>query len=127
MAWKHYGTKYNSKKLEVDGIKFDSKKEANRYQELRLLEREGLIRNLQRQMKFTLLPAQKEEDTKGPKGGVIKGKVIERECSYIADFVYQLPDSGKVVVEDTKGFRTPEYRIKKKMMLYFYGIRIKEV
>lgn len=109
-------SKYNSKKTVVDGQKFDSKKEANRYQELLLLEKAGVIKNLSRQVKFVLIPSQRDES----------GKVIERECSYKADFVYYEED-GETVVEDVKGFRTKEYIIKRKLMLYQYGIRIREV
>jgi hypothetical protein len=110
-------TKYNNKKVTVDGQKFDSKKEANRYRELRLLEKAGEIKDLRTQVKFKLIPAQRDEAT---------GKVIERECSYKADFVYYEED-GETVVEDVKGFRTKEYIIKRKLMLYQYGIRIREV
>ena len=109
-------TKYNNKKITVDGQKFDSKKEASRYRELRLLEKEGVIKDLRMQVKFTLIPSQRDEAT---------GKVVERECSYKADFVYE--EDGKTVVEDVKGFRTKEYIIKRKLMLYQYGIRIREV
>ncbi len=119
----HY-SKYNNKKEEVDGIVFDSKKEAKRYQELKLLEQAGEIKNLQLQVKFILIPTQKAPDTVGPRGGVKKGQVYEQECSYVADFVYQ--ENGETVVEDTKGFRPDDYRIKRKLMLYIYGIRIKE-
>lgn len=108
--------KYNNKKITVDGQKFDSKKEANRYKELLLLEKAGEIKDLRTQVKFKLIPAQRDEAT---------GKVIERECSYKADFVYS--EGGKTVVEDVKGFRTKEYVIKRKLMLWRYGIRIKEV
>ena len=96
-----------------------------RYRELKFLEASGKIENLKTQVKFVLLPAQREPDTVGPKGGKIKGRVIEREVSYIADFVYV--EDGRMVVEDTKGVRTPEYVIKRKLMLYMTGIRIKEV
>lgn len=109
-------TKYNNKKITVDGQIFDSKKEANRYKELRLLEKAGAIHDLRMQVKFTLIPAQRDEAT---------GKVIERECSYKADFVYE--EDGKTVVEDVKGFRTKEYIIKRKLLLYQYGIRIREI
>ena len=87
-------------------------------------------------MKFVLIPAQHEPDTVGPRGGVKKGKLIEREVSYIADFVYEawLPSYIGIditgwwrVVEDTKGFKTKDYILKRKMMLYFHGIRIKEI
>lgn len=110
-------TKYNNKKITVDGQKFDSKKEANRYRELRLLEKAGAIKDLRMQVKFTLIPAQRDEAT---------GKVVERECSYKADFVYY-EEAGETVVEDVKGYRTKEYIIKRKLMLYLYGIRIREV
>lgn len=117
--------KYNNKKIEINGIKYDSKKEAKRHQELLLLERAGIIRNLQTQVKFVLIPAQREPDTIGKRGGKIKGKLLEREVSYIADFVYE--ENGKTVVEDTKGMRTTDYIIKRKMMLYFHNIQIKEI
>lgn len=110
-------SKYNSKKTVLDGQIFDSKKEANRYKELRLLEKAGEIKDLRTQVKFKLIPAQRDEAT---------GKVIERECSYKADFVYYEED-GETVVEDVKGYRTKEYIIKRKLMLYQYGIRIREV
>ena len=118
-------TKYHSKKITVNGETFDSKKEYRRYQELKLLEQAGEVRNIQRQVKFVLIPAQREPDTIGPRGGVRPGKVIEKEVSYIADFVYT--EAGKTVVEDTKGFKTKDYILKRKMMLYFHGIRIKEI
>lgn len=118
-------TKYRSKKVTVDGICFDSKKEANRYCELKMLEKAGEICNLQRQVKYVLIPAQREPDTVGARGGVKKGKLIERECAYMADFVYE--ENGETVVEDTKGFRTTEYVIKRKLMLKVHGIRIREI
>lgn len=117
--------KYGSRKVIVDGITFDSKKEARKYCDLTLLEKAGQIQNLQRQVKFVLIPAQYEPDIIGKRGGVKRGKLIERECSYIADFVYV--QDGKLVVEDTKGFRTTDYIIKRKLMLYVHGIRIQEV
>lgn len=109
-------TKYNNKKITVDGQKFDSKKEANRYKELKLLEKAGEIQDLRTQVKFVLIPSQRDEET---------GKVVERECSYKADFVYN--EGEKTVVEDVKGFPTKEYIIKRKLMLEKYGIRIREV
>ena len=117
--------KYGNKKVEIDGQVFDSRKEARRYQELRLLEKAGAIQNLQMQVKFVLIPAQYEPDIIGKRGGVKRGKLIERECSYIADFQYI--ENGKLIVEDTKGFRTKDYIIKRKLMLHEYGIRIKEI
>lgn len=131
MAWNYYGkpktNKYKNQNIIVDNIKFDSKKEANRYFELRTLEKAGKIADLKRQVKYILIPAQREPDKIGVRGGITKGKLIERECAYIADFVYKDLEKGELVVEDTKGFRTPEYIIKRKLMLYQYGIRIKEI
>lgn len=108
--------KYRAKKVMLDGIVFDSRKEAQRYIVLNSFQKEGLIRNLELQKKFVLIDKQV-----GP-----NGKVLERECSYRADFCYTDKD-GNFVVEDTKGVRTPEYRIKRKLMLERYGIVIKEV
>ena len=98
--------KYRNVKTTLDGISFDSRKEANRYSELRILEKAGLIQNLQMQVKYVLIPEQREPDTLGARGGVHKGRLIEKECAYIADFVYE--EDGKTVVEDTKGFRTKD-------------------
>lgn len=123
-------SKYGSRKVTVDGVTYDSMKEYRRFKELSLLERAGTIQNLQRQVKYVLIPAQREycDDiyTRGRNKGCFKpGKLIERECSYIADFVYI--QNGEIVVEDTKGFRTKDYIIKRKLMLWNYGIQIKEV
>lgn len=103
---------------------FDSKKELRRWNELKLLERAGKISDLQRQVKYPLIPAQREPDTTGPKGGVKRGRIIEYPCTYTADFVYIR--NGKTVVEDCKGFRTDVYKIKRKLMLWVHGIRIYE-
>ena len=119
--------KYNAKSVEYDGIKFDSQKEALRYKELSYLLSEGIITDLRRQVKYLLIPTQREPDILGARGGVKQGKLLERECSYIADFVYTVVETGETVVEDTKGFKTKEYAIKKKLMLFVYGIRIKEI
>ena len=116
--------KYKNHKVTANGITFDSNKEARRYTELLLLQRNGVISDLQRQVKFVLIPAQREPDTIGTRGGVKKGKVIEKECCYYADFVYM--QDGKTIVEDCKGFKTDIYKIKKKLMLFVHGIRIKE-
>lgn len=119
-------SKYRSRKTIRNGIEFDSKKEADRYQELLLLERAGAITNLQRQVKFVLIPAQFEDIYLPKQNRIGKGKCIERECSYIADFVYE-DEKGLKVVEDTKGFKTKDYIIKRKLMLYMHNIRICEV
>lgn len=119
--------KYKNQKIETpDGQAFDSVREYNRFCELRLLQRAGEIKDLQTQVKFVLIPAQCEPDTVGPRGGIRKGKTIEQECSYLADFVYFTKD-GKKVVEDAKGCKTKEYLIKRKLMLYVHGIRIQEI
>lgn len=109
-------SKYGARKVTYDGITFDSQKEAQRYAELRLLERGKAISDLRRQVKFELLPAQK-----------VSGKLAERAVNYVADFTYVDKRTGEFIVEDTKGFRTKEYILKRKMMLYFHGIRIREV
>lgn len=132
MAWNRSRAKYGNRKAVIDGITFDSKKEAQRYTELKLLEKAGKITSLCRQIEFELIPAQREITdqiyTKGPNKGKFKpGKVIEHKCSYVADFVYWDLEKNCMVVEDTKGVRTTEYIIKRKLMLYMRGIRIKEV
>lgn len=107
-------SKYRNRKTTVDGVTYDSAKEARRGAELRLLERAGKIQDLCAQVKYTLIPAQKRD-----------GKVIERAVTYIADFVYK--ENGETVVEDAKGVRTKEYIIKRKLMLWEYGIQVREV
>ena len=99
--------KYGAIRTEVDGIVFASKKEARRYRELSLLQKAGLISNLGLQPKYRLL---------------VKDELI---CTYIGDFIY-LSSGGGIVVEDVKGFKTPVYRLKKKLMKAIYGIEIKE-
>ena len=121
--------KYRNRKVKTsDGILHASQLEANRWIELKLLERAGKIVNLKRQVKFVLIPAQYEPSTVvGKKGKLKKGKLLERECYYKADFEYQDKETGELVVEDAKGCRTKDYIIKRKLMLSVYGIRIKEV
>lgn len=116
------GNKYHAKKdyrkENGETVKFDSRKEARRYDELRLLERAHQISDLQRQVKFVLIPAQRDP----------KGKLIERQCYYVADFTYK-DSSGRLVVEDTKSeaTRTPVYVLKRKLMLWVHGIRVREI
>lgn len=117
--------KYHSQKVTVEGIVFDSKKEARRYRVLVDLEKAGVIKDLRRQVKYVLIPTQKDPDTTGPRGGIKRGKLHERECVYTADFVYE--KDGETVVEDTKGMRTKDYIIKRKLMLWVHGIAIHEV
>lgn len=110
--------KYNAKKCVCDGEVFDSTKEKHRYQKLKLLEEAGEIQNLRRQVKYVLIPTQR-----------IDGKVVEREIAYKADFVYEA--DGETVVEDVKGCKKGAgynvFVLKRKMMLLFHNIRIKEV
>lgn len=117
-------SKYGNRKVTFDGITFDSLKEAQHYAELKIMQRAGEIKDLERQVRFVLIPAQYEHPAPAK-----KGKMLERECSYIADFMYweKGPNGWEKVVEDTKGFKTPEYIIKRKLMLKEYGIRIREV
>lgn len=118
-----YRQKYGNKKVLVDGISFDSKREANRYIELKMMVRSGEISDLELQKEYELIPSQYEKLPR-QKG---KPKCLERPVKYIADFVYKDNRTGECVVEDTKGVRTPEYIIKRKLLLYIYGIRIKEI
>jgi hypothetical protein len=105
--------KYNAKKTTVDGITFDSKREAERYCELKLLQRAGEISELRLQVPFELQP-----------GFTVNGKKI-RPIHYIADFMYT--QNGTHVVEDAKGHRTKEYMLKRKMFAYRYGQEVREV
>jgi hypothetical protein len=112
--------KYRNRKTILDGILFDSRKEANRYAELKLMEKAGRIWDLQRQVPFQLLPAQRDQ---------ITGKVVEKAVVYKADFVY-MTESGPVC-EDVKGYKGGAgygvFTIKRKLMLYVHGIRVREV
>ncbi len=120
--------KYNAKKIQYNGMIFDSRKEKDRYIFLRNLERQGKIFGLVMQRPFLLIPEQREEDIKTRKG-LKKGKVIERPVYYYADFVYE--DETGLVVEDVKGYRKGTayslFVLKRKLMLFRYGIRIREV
>ena len=125
-----YNKYYNVKTKTSDGIEFDSRSEARRWIELKLLERAGEIEDPQRQVKFVLIPAQYETiERYSKKGDRLKDgtKLIERECAYIADFVYRDKKTGETVVEDTKGMRTKDYILKRKLMLWVHNIKIKEV
>ena len=106
------GSKYHAKKTVVDGIEFDSAKEAKRYAKLRALEEAGKIQGLRLQVPFELVPSFECDGVK------------YRGMKYIADFVYYR--DGKQVVEDTKGWKTKEYRLKKKLMAYINHINIEE-
>lgn len=128
MGNKCYGkaNKYGARKVVRDGMVFDSKAEAERWEELKLLQRAGEIAGLDRQVKYEIIPEHREPDSIGPKDGVKRGKVIEPARYYVADFVYYEAETAQLVVEDVKGFRTPEYRLKKALMYDRYGIRVRE-
>ena len=119
------GNKYHNHKFHG----FDSIKEAKRYSELCLLQKADKISGLDRQVRFELIPAQYDTIRNYSKTGKRlkdKQKCVERAVEYIADFVYTDTD-GCEIVEDTKGKRTKEYIIKRKLMRYLKGITIQEV
>lgn len=121
--------KYHNRKTSVsNGQIADSRKEARRYEELLLLQRAGRISDLRSQVPYELIPAQYETyERYGKNGNRLKDgiKLVERAVVYVADFVYI--EDGKTVVEDTKGVRTADYIIKRKLMLHIHGIRIREI
>lgn len=100
--------KYHNRKTIVDGITFDSKAEAERYQELVLLQKSGVISNLQLQPTFELIPTFKKN-----------GKTY-RKTVYKADFSYFDHDVERTIIEDVKGVKTPVYKLKKKLFEYLY-------
>lgn len=106
-------SKFNAKKTTVDGFTFDSKREAARYGELKLLERAGKIRDLQRQVRVELVPPFN-----------CNGQHF-RGIYYVIDFTYTDAD-GNIVWEDVKGMKTSVYLIKRKLVAYRYGKIIKE-
>ena len=107
--------KYHNKKVIVNGHKFDSIKEANYYNQLKLLQRAGLIKNLELQKTFILQPSFKLNNK------------TRRHITYKADFTYFSNEDNKIHVIDVKGFKTDVYNIKKKMFEYKYGIEIEEI
>lgn len=110
MGWRT--NKYHAKKTVVDGMAFDSKREADRYLVLKSMEEDGDIEDLRRQVRYELVPAFD-----------VDGKHY-RPVYYVADFVYAA--GGKEVVEDVKGMRTDVYRLKSKLFARRYGVSIKE-
>lgn len=106
--------KYRNKRVMIDGIRFDSKAEGDRYLALKAMQAVGAIQSLRMQVPFLLIPRQRRDDG-----------VAERECRYLADFVYLVGD--KTIVEDVKGVRTAEYIMKRKLMLSVFGVSVQEV
>lgn len=133
MKMNYKKNKLNNRSITIDGITFQSIREGNRYCELKLLQRAGKISNLELQKKYELIPAQYEtvETNEYYKRGAKKGQrktkriCVEQSLCYNADFVYD--ENGKTIVEDAKGFKTEKYIIKRKLMLWIHGIRLKEV
>lgn len=121
--------KYGNRKITRDGLTFDSIKEYRRWCELSLLEQAGEITGLERQVKYVIIPAQYAPDTVTARGKIKRGKLLERECAYVADFRYQM--DGETVVEDVKGYKDGQayalFVIKRKLMLSVHGIMVKEV
>lgn len=109
--WQGRG-KYHARKTTVDGITFDSKREADRYLVLKGMEEDGLIEDLRRQVRYELVPAFD-----------VDGRHYRPVC-YVADFVYV--EDGKEVVEDVKGMRTDVYRLKSKLFAKRYGTNVRE-
>ena len=109
-------SKYGNRRTEVDGIVFDSAAEARRWRELRLLERAGRISGLRRQVPYVFLV---HTTGTAPECGEDK-----RQMRYVADFVYL--EGGREVVEDVKGYRTAEYKRKRRLMRNVYGVDIRE-
>lgn len=108
--------KYHNKKVIIDGHKFDSILEAQRYTELKLMQKQGIIKDLELQKPYELIPSFK------------KNNKTFKKASYIADFVYYDNELGKVIVEDTKGYITDIYALKKKMFEYLYkDLTIREI
>lgn len=132
-GWNTGSGKYGNKKVEIDGETFDSLKEARRGKELELMEQAGEIKNLRRQVRYELVPTIREPDSVGNRGGIHRGKVIERGVDYVCDFEYIDCKTGEKIIEDVKGYRDTDsaaykvFVIKRKIFLYKYGIRIKEV
>lgn len=123
------GKKYNNTKVEYDGIKFDSKKEMQRYLVLKSAEDKGVITNLQLQVRFELIPAVREEYVEHLKTkDRIKTRTLQLPITYTCDFMYD--KDGETIIEDIKAspkMLPKEYTLKKKMMFALKGIKIKEV
>lgn len=126
---KYQSKYYNVKTRTSDGLVFDSQKEARRWEELLILQKANKISDLQRQVIFELLPNQYETYERYSKRGLRLEdgtRLVERKVDYIADFVYR-DEKGNLIVEDVKGMKLPEYKIKRKLMYAVHGIKITEI
>lgn len=120
--------KFGNHKVTIDGIRFDSRKEARFYLFLKEAEKKGEISDLRLQVPYELIPAIYEDQVIHLKTkDKTVTKCVQKAVHYVADFVYRETETGNEAVVDTKGFRTPEYKLKKKMMRAFKGIDIIEV
>lgn len=121
--------KYKNKKVTLNGIEFDSKKEAQRYGQLLLMQRAGHISDLELQKEYELIPSQYVNVCAAD--GTVKRRCAERAVKYVADFAYKC--GGETIVEDVKGYRDPKggayakFVLKRKLMLYVHGIRVREI
>jgi Protein of unknown function (DUF1064) len=114
-TWRNVGAhKYGARATVTQGIRFASKAEARRYEELVLLARAGAIRELERQPAFPIRVTGRDH----------KVRIV---CVYVADFMYRDGTAGILTVEDVKGVRTPVYKLKKKLVEAQYGIEITEI
>ena len=120
-----YKNKYKNKKVHTPDGDFDSMREFKRWNVLKKAEESGDIQELRRQVPFELIPHQELETPRTRKGKSHTVQKTELAVKYFADFTYKV--DGKLVVEDTKGVRTPEYVIKRKLMKWVHGIEIVEV
>ena len=118
-------SKYKNTKTEVDGILFDSKREASRYKILRVWQKNGIVSGLELQKEFVLVPSQKLGNPRKRKDG--KFQRTEQAVIYKADFCYTHIETGNYVVEDSKGAKTDDYIIKRKLMKLVHGIEVVEV
>ena len=122
MAYRRTNHKYGAKPITIGGIRFDSTGEGHRWLFLKDCERRGELSNLQRQVKFELA-APEYQMRIGARGKPVRGPILLHGITYTADFVYTLPD-GRGVVEDYKGFETPEFQIKERLMHDMLGVTI---
>lgn len=108
--------KYHATKIDSADGKFDSATEYQRWVYLKCLEAEGTIKNLVRQVPYTLIPTLYKD-----------GKVLYRECKYLSDMEYDVVATGEHIVEDVKGMILPVFRLKQKLMYHVFGVEVRVV
>ena len=124
--------KYGAKKVEIDGMVFDSKLESLRYLFLKDAQSKGIITDLQCQVQYELLPNMYKDEIKQLKTkSKLVQRLVQRKVVYTADFTYKVAHTQNLVVEDTKGgnifTQSRDWPLRKKMMYYFHGIEVREV